>query len=223
MDKSKTPAVFGSTDLPAHLQNSKGLGNEGVLSTHLEAPAIKQVQKANIDSFVDGTKVGDWVVLPENKNFGQSVYLVPVTFEEKWLIWPQKQGDKPPLATHYNEADASADIGNHEMGCRVTYTHDHLFLVMDPETGTLSEIPARFPMSSTKLKTSKSLNTQIMARPGDRFSAVWKLTSGTATNKDGQTYADVSTVEFQAYLNEPEYLIAKQVFQNITGARSAAA
>ena len=221
MDKSKTPAVFGSTDLPAHLQNSEGLGNENVSAEHLSTPTIKQVQNTNLANFADGTKGGDWMLTPQDKNMGQTLYAVPIKFEEKWLIWGAEQGENPPLATHYSEAAAISDLPNHEQDARLTQTHEHIFLIMDPETGKLDAVPAKLSMATSKLSTSKSLNTQIMARPGDRFSAVWKLTSSLKKTSKHNYY--VADVEFQAYLNEPEYLIAKQVYQNVTGARSAAA
>lgn len=221
MDKNKTPAIFGSTDLPAHLKKSAGLGNENISADTVATPTLKQVQSVNVHKFAPGTQAGDWVVMPSEQNFGQATYIVPIKFIEEWIIWPAEQGNNPPLATHYSEADANADlefqIGQKNpayTGARIVYTHTHMFLTMDPETGELSDIPVMSSMSASKLQLSKSLNTQIVSRPGDRFSAVWKMTSALKQTKDHAYH--VADVEFQAYLNEPEYNAAKQVYTNNT-------
>ena len=221
MDKNKTPAVFGSTELPAHLKKSAGLGNENISAETLATPTLKQVQSVNMNKFAPGTQAGDWVVQPSEQNFGQEVYIVPIKFIEEWIIWPAELGNNPPLATHYSEADATADLEFQNQqknaafdGARIVYTHTHMFLTMDPETGELSDIPVKCSMAASKLQLSKSLNTQIVSRPGDRFSAVWKITSS-LKNTAKHAY-HVAEVEFQAYLNEPEYNAAKQVYTNNT-------
>ena len=51
MANSKKAVVLASTDLPAHLQQNSGLGNENVSSDHLQVPRVKQIQ--NISNEVD--------------------------------------------------------------------------------------------------------------------------------------------------------------------------
>ena len=229
MANSKKAVVLASTDLPAHLQQSGGLGNENVSSDHLQVPRIKQLQGISheIDkyhaNYIEGAEVGQWLLTSTNELFGEEIYAINVKFDENYVIWAEREaggGNKGSFPTEAAAEEALAQLPDSK-NCYIQHTHDHALLLMNPETGELDTTPCMFSMNRSKMSTSRNWNTQIMQRPGDRFSSVWKVSSVRKEGKKGVFM--VAEVEWVGYAQEADYNAAKEVYLNMTPEAKAAA
>ena len=68
--------------------------------------------------------------------------------------------------------------------------------------------------ASSKLRVSREWNTQINQLGGDRFSALWKLSSIQTQNRASQKFYNL-TAENQGWVTEEDYEYAKEGYEKL--------
>ena len=96
----------------------------------------------------------------------------------------------------------------------IMQTQSHLLLRKDPETGELDKTPFLMDFASSKLRVSREWNTQIGQLGGDRFSALWKLSSLQTQNRAAQKFYNLNA-ENQGWVTEEDYEYAKEVYTKL--------
>ena len=89
-----------------------------------------------------------------------------------------------------------------------------LLELKDPETGELLKTPFLMDFASSKLRVSREWNTQIGQLGGDRFSALWKLSSLQTQNRAAQKFYNLNA-ENQGWVTEEDYEYAKEVYTKL--------
>ena len=209
-----------STELPAHIKLGSGLGNENVQSDHLSVPRVKQLQKMsnevdeNHSDYMEGAKVGDFINTVTGENYGQEMLIVNVHFKEEFVAWKKREAGGGLLGSYPTREEAIqaiADQGVSEEDAEVIQTQTHSLLKVDEKTMEISDIPFLFDCASSKLRVSREWNTQITKLGGDRFAALWKMSSVSTANRKGQAFMNIS-ISNVCWLSEEIYNQAKEFY-----------
>ena len=209
-----------SKDVPAHVMKGTGLGNEEVGKDHLQTPRVKLLQQLsnevdkNHSEYIEEAIPGDFINSVTKENYGTELYILNVKFTEDFVVWKKREiggglvGNFKSLAeaTDYLN-DQSLDIDQHD----IIQTQSHLLMRKDPETGSLG-IPFIMDFASSKLRVSRSWNSQIQTKGGDRFASLWKMKSVQTANKAGQKFMNLG-VEFEGWTTEEDYIEAKKLYE----------
>ena len=209
-----------SKDVPAHVMKGTGLGNEEVGRDHLQTPRVKLLQQLsnevdkNHSEYIEEAIPGDFINSVTKENYGTELYILNVKFTEDFVVWKKREigggliGNFKSLAeaTDYLN-DQSLDIDQHD----IIQTQSHLLMRKDPETGSLG-IPFIMDFASSKLRVSRSWNSQIQTKGGDRFASLWKMKSVQTANKAGQKFMNLG-VEFEGWTTEEDYIEAKKLYE----------
>mgnify|MGYP003648139995 CR=1 FL=1 len=209
-----------SKDVPAHVIKGTGLGNEEVGKDHLQTPRVKLLQQLsnevdkNHSEYLEEAIPGDFINSVTKENYGTELYILNVKFTEDFVVWKKREigggliGNFKSLAeaTDYLN-DQSLDIDQHD----IIQTQSHLLMRKDPETGSLG-IPFIMDFASSKLRVSRSWNSQIQTKGGDRFASLWKMKSVQTANKAGQKFMNLG-VEFEGWTTEEDYIEAKKLYE----------
>ena len=84
-------------------------------------------------------------------------------------------------------------------------------MLKDPKTGELSS-PALMDFAVSKLSVSKRWNTQIQMKGGDRFAALWKLSTVAVTSKAGNQYLNID-IEALGWAQKADYDVAAELYK----------
>ena len=214
-----------SSEVPAHVKQGSGLGNENITSDHLQTPRIKQLQQLsnevdeNHSEYIEGAKVGDFINTVTRENYGNELFVVNTHFREEFVVWVKREKGGGLVGSYPTQSEAIAAleaegkiVDDHE----ITQTQTHTLLRVDETTGEIADIPFLFDCSSSKLRVSREWNTQIMKLGGDRFASLWKLASVQTANRAGQKFMNIS-VSNVGWLKEDAYAFAKSFFQKTFG------
>ena len=209
-----------SDKVPAHVKNSAGLGNEEVSTEHLQTPRVKLLQQLNNEvdenhsDYIEGSKPGHFINNVTKENYGTDMFVLNVRFTEDYVVWKKREFgggligtfDTLQQATEFL-TEQSMDLEQHD----VIQTHSHLLIQKNPETGELS-IPFIMDFSSSKLRVSRSWNSQIQTKGGDRFSVLWKLESVKKANRAGQQFYNLDVAEV-GWAQDTDYKAAKELYE----------
>lgn len=213
-----------SAKVPDFVKKGSGRGNEEVQAQHLQIPRIKLLQKMSdeIDrhhpNFIQGAKDGDFMNSLTREVYGDSIYVIPVKFKEEFVVWRKREAGGGLLGSFKTEGEADAAIANSgekREDFDITQSHSHILLVKNPETGELSP-PNIMDFSSSKLRVSRSWNSQISLKGGDRFAGLWKLSAIAVKNKAGAQYMSLG-VEFVGWATKEDYLAAEGYYDGFAG------
>ena len=223
MANSATAISLVSKTVPAHVKESKGLGNENVGGEHLQTPRVKLLQQMNSevdenhDAYVEGAKPGDLLNTVSNEIYGKEIYVINVHFTEDFVVWRRREkgGGLVKIATSAAEADqvVSSQEGSAD-DYEIIQTQSHLLLRKNETTGELDSTPFLMDFASSKLRVSREWNTQIAQLGGDRFSSLWKLASVKTQNRSGQGFQNLNVLK-QGWVTEEDYASAKRVYDGI--------
>ena len=211
-----------SKDVPAHVLKGTGLGNEEVGKDHLQTPRVKLIQTMsnevdkNHSEYIEKLAPGDFLNSVTKENYGTEMYVLNVKFTEDFVVWKKREiggglvGNFKSLAeaTDYLNAQ-DLDVDQHD----VIQTQSHLLIQKNSESGELG-IPFIMDFASSKLRVSRSWNSQIQTKGGDRFASLWKMRSVQTANKVGQKFMNL-TVDFEGWATEDDYLEAKQLYESL--------
>ena len=212
-----------SKNMPAHVKEATGLGNENVGAEHLQTPRVKLLQQMNSEvdpnspAYIEGSKPGDFIDSVTNENYGTELYVINVHFKEDFVLWKKREaggGLVGTFSTRQEALDYLANDGLKEEDHEIIQTQSHLLLRKDPETGELIKTPFLMDFASSKLRVSREWNTQINQLGGDRFSALWKLSSIQTQNRASQKFYNL-TAENQGWVTEEDYEYAKEGYEKL--------
>ena len=209
--------------MPAHVKEATGLGNENVGTEHLQTPRVKLLQQMNSEvdpnspAYIEGSIPGDFIDSVTNENYGTELYVINVHFKEDFVLWKKREaggGLVGTFSTRQEALDYLANDGLKEEDHEIIQTQSHLLLRKDPETGELVKTPFLMDFASSKLRVSREWNTQINQLGGDRFSALWKLSSIQTQNRASQKFYNL-TAENQGWVTEEDYEYAKEGYEKL--------
>ena len=213
-----------STSVPAHVKEASGLGNENITSDHLQIPRVKLLQQLsnevdpNHEDHLEGATPGDFTNTLTSTLLGRELYVINLHFKEEFVVWRKLSeggGLKGTFATYKEATDyltaENLKVQDHD----VVQTQSHTLLMKNPETGALLRTPFLMDFASSKLRVSREWNTQITQLGGDRFSALWKLSSVQTQNRAAQKFYNLS-VENQGWVLEEDYNFAKSAYDNMS-------
>ena len=209
-----------SDKVPAHVKNNAGLGNEEVSTEQLQTPRVKLLQQLNNEvdenhsEYINGAKPGHFINNVTKENYGTSIYVLNVRFTEDYVVWKKRDFGGGLIGTFNTLQEATNFINEQNMDIDqhdVIQTHSHLLISKNPETGELG-IPFIMDFSSSKLRVSRSWNSQIQTKGGDRFSVLWQLESVKKANRAGQQFYNLDVTEV-GWAQDTDYKEAKELYE----------
>ena len=220
---SETAISLVSNKVPAHVKEASGLANENITAEHLQTPRVKLLQQMNSevdpnhDAYIDGAKPGDFINSVTNENYGTELYVINVHFKEDFVLWRKRESGGGLIGTYTSQSAALDHLAKEGLKAEdheIIQTQSHLLLRKDPETGELLKTPFLMDFASSKLRVSREWNTQIGQLGGDRFSALWKLSSLQTQNRAAQKFYNLNA-ENQGWVTEEDYEYAKEVYSKL--------
>jgi hypothetical protein len=212
--------VVASNDatLPAHLTLASSRGNENV-GKAVTIPRLKLLQKMSdqVDKhhalFVEGAEAGLYYNSVTNEIYGEDVYVISLNFTLEYAVWRDMDLGGGYRGNFATLAEANARIAEQEnpKEWQANETHAHVLMVLDPTTGEMSSTPCVMDFTSSKLPVSRTWNTNIGLRGGDRFAGVWKLGAVAKESKAGKTFYNTS-VEWVGWATEENYKITSELY-----------
>ena len=222
VESTGTNVQLVSKDVPAHVVKGTGLGNEEVNKEHLQTPRVKLIQTMsnevdkNHSEYIEDLSPGDFLNSVTKENYGTEIYVLNVKFTEDFVVWKKREIGGGLLGNFKSLAEATDYLNSNDLDVDqhdIIQTQSHLLMQKDPSTGELG-IPFIMDFASSKLRVSRSWNSQIQTKGGDRFASLWKMKSVQTANKVGQKFMNL-TVEFEGWATEEDYVEAKKLYESL--------
>jgi len=161
---------------------SSSAGNENIGSDDLLIPRIIQAQALSpqVDKsdpkYIEGLEVGDLFNSLSNAIYPNPTVIVPFAFEKTWPVYKKREHEGGLVGICSSEEEAKKLMSEQDNPdyCEVQPTHVHWVFAQDANDKWDA---AAIHMYSTKLTTSKSLNTLIRMRGGARWGCMFDLAS----------------------------------------------
>ena len=220
VESTGTNVQLVSKDVPAHVVKGTGLGNEEVGKEHLQTPRVKLIQTMsnevdkNHSEYIENLSPGDFLNSVTKENYGTEMYVLNVKFTEDFVVWKKREIGGGLLGNFKSLAEATDYLNSNDLDVDqhdIIQTQSHLLMQKDPSTGELG-IPFIMDFASSKLRVSRSWNSQIQTKGGDRFASLWKMKSVQTANKAGQKFMNL-TVDFEGWATEDDYIEAKKLYE----------
>ena len=218
----KTAIDLVTKDVPAHVLKGTGLGNEEVGKDHLQTPRVKLLQQLsnevdpNHSELIEGCTPGDLINTVTKESYGTELYVLNVKFTEDFVVWKKREIGGGLVGNFKSLAEATDHLTSQDLDVEqhdIIQTQSHLLMRKDPETGSTG-IPFIMDFASSKLRVSRSWNSQIQTKGGDRFASLWKMKSVQTANKAGQKFMNLG-VEFEGWTTEDDYKKARMLFESL--------
>ena len=222
VESTGTNVQLVSKDVPAHVVKGTGLGNEEVGKEHLQTPRVKLIQTMsnevdkNHSEYIENLSPGDFLNSVTKENYGTEMYVLNVKFTEDFVVWKKREIGGGLLGNFKSLAEATDYLNSNDLDVDqhdIIQTQSHLLMQKDPSTGELG-IPFIMDFASSKLRVSRSWNSQIQTKGGDRFASLWKMKSVQTANKAGQKFMNL-TVDFEGWATEDDYIEAKKLYESL--------
>lgn len=178
--------------IPEYLRG--GAGNENVDQGDLLVPRlmIVQSQSPELDEsdpkFIPGAQPGMMFNSLTKELYPEEILLVDTYFTKEYAVFIKRicgggfKGTFPTAPEAYSLVSSMPRPEDAE----VVEMASHYCLVLDREGKVVGELVV--PMTSTKLKVSRSLNSMIRLKGGDRWSSVWVFSTQVEKNDKGKFY-----------------------------------
>ena len=82
-------------------------------------------------------------------------------------------------------------------------------------TGDIDRTPFLLDFAASKLRVSREWNTQLQKVGGDRFSALWKISSKQTQNRAGQGFQNLE-VKYVGWAQDEDYEKAKELYSSVS-------
>ena len=215
--------------MPAHLQQGTGAGNENVSSDDMTIPRLDIIQQLSpqLDpsnaKFIEGAKLGH-IFNSLSSELYNHCFVINLHFETKWQVFKKRKFGGGFDGSFNAEYEAQAHLDSQNLPrdqYDISETAIHKCLLLD-DNG-MPDQPVLIYMSGSKQKVSKEWNSQIRLKDprADRFASVWTLSSVGEKNRQGQPYQNVK-VDFAGWASEDLYATAKEAYQGLTGQQQSA-
>ena len=216
-----TPAAAGvSTDMPDFLKkNGTGLGNEGVNAEDLVIPRLGIIQSTSpeldaddLSKYIAGAKLGQ-IFNTLTRELFDNIRVVDCYFRKEFVVFVKRTagGGFRGAYPMQSEAVAAVEASDKPGDMEIVETGNHFCLVVDEALRVLGEVVV--PMTSTKLKVSRTWNSMIRMRGGDRFAGTWVLTTKKEKNEKG-TYYNFAVAP-GPWVNEALFNRAKETYEAV--------
>ena len=228
VNQSKSVMGFLADDqLPAHLAQGTGAGNENVSTDDMTVPRLDIIQQLSpqLDpsnaKFIEGAKLGH-VFNSLTGELYTHCFVINLHYETRYQIFKKRKFGGGFEGSYDSEAEALAYLDTNNLPrdqYDVPETAIHKCLLLD-ENGQPDQ-PVLVYMSGSKQKVSKEWNSQIRLKDprADRFASVWTLSSVGEKNRQGQPYQNFK-VDFAGWAGEDLYEEAKGLYGSIAGNRT---
>lgn len=210
--------------VPAHAKTKGAEGKGNNLSSEaFETPKLRVIATANSGEITQGwpdAKVGMWSNTL-SKEIYDEVYVVPINLVESYQAYNNTENNafwngatsefvsKEEAMREVEAAGAKPD----EHSLRPFHTHN--VLQLDPKTGEIITA-ARIEFKNTAVgMISKTWNTLIAQKGGDRFSSVWKLGSEKIEKSKSKIWHQ-ATVEYVGFCTDAIYKEAEKFYDAVT-------
>lgn len=221
---AKTEANANAVTVPDYIKQGTNRGNEGVTTDDLKLPRLDvlqalspQVNKRK-DSYIEGAEVGMIFNTLTEELYPEGVYVTPVHFTKRWLVWVNREKSQEGGLRGVFESAAAAESfvaarSDAEM-LEIVPTAEHLALTDDGQEVIIS-------MSKSKMKMSRKFNSLIRVNGGDRFSRRYFIFSVEENSTRGEFQnLDVSNAGFPA---ESIYRKAEELYNSVSAGENRGA
>lgn len=215
---------------PDYIDEESARGNDEVTMEDIALPRIDVLQalspqiKKTDPAHIEGSEQGVLYNTITEELYGPSILFIPVYFRKEWIIWKDRKkggGYFGSFPTEYAAERARRGLDNPD-DYDANETHNHFILAVHPQQeapGFLVE-EAVLSMARSKLSASRTLNSMIKLRKGDRFSSIAQLSAIEKTNAQGQGYWSFKS-SMKGYVSQALFDIAEQMYEAIkAGSRS---
>lgn len=164
IEKPATDVALPS-DLMADMLADAGKGTQ-IDSSDIAIPFLSILEalscqlKARDPKYIEGAKQGDFCLSVENKAYSSPIHFIPVNYKKVFVEWkPDREGFAGVHDCLPNDAVLGSDGRYYtDSGNSLTETNQHFILLIDGDTFKQAIIP----MSATRLKASRQLNSLIV-------------------------------------------------------------
>lgn len=216
-----TNLALANDQVPAHLVGKLGdvgRGNENV-GSNVIVPRIKLLQKMSNEvdkhhkEYIKGAEVGDFINTL-TKQTATELYCLSLTFKVQWAVWRNIDlgGGYGGSFDTPQEADDCVAAQEEPKEWEVKENHAHLILLKNPETGALDTAPVIFDFTGSKLATSRAWNSKIGLQGGDRFAALWRISSKSVESKSGFSYMNID-LDCEGWAQKEDYEAAELLYE----------
>lgn len=192
-------AVAGQ--VPDFLQQYGSVGNESVGVEDIVIPRLGLIQSLSpeIDDsdpkYIDGAKPGDFFNSLTREVYAAPVAVVFVDRKKEYVVFKKRSAGGGYRGSFTSEADAKIAIASGADPAdqlEIVETATNFGMILDDEGNIRSEIV--IPMTSTKLKIDRQINSMIRLRGAARFASVFYLESTKEKNDKGTFYNIKATI-----------------------------
>jgi len=206
-----------ATEAPAWINKEGARGSEEVGANDLVLPRLEIVQALSpIKETNEDAREGLMFNSVTGEIIGDTAYFVPVYYRLEYLVWKDQKKGGGFFGSHASMAAAEARIheaagdGEDPDDLEIVDTPVQYGLRITPDLATIEQIVVSMP--KTKAKVSRKWNALIQLSGGDRFSRVYKLTTFTDQNKEGQKFKNF-VVQPAGFTPEKVYRQAEALYE----------
>lgn len=216
-----TSEIGFATEAPAWMNQGSARGSEEVGANDMVLPRLEIVQALSpIKETNEAAREGLMFNSVTGELIGDTVYFVPVYFRVEYLVWKDQKKGGGFFGSHASMAEAEARVseaaqdGEDPDDLEIVDTPVQYGLRITPDGSVCEQIVISMP--KTKAKVSRKWNAMIQIVGGDRFSRVYKLTTFTDQNKEGQKFKNF-IVQPAGFTPENVYRRAEALYEVLKG------
>jgi hypothetical protein len=192
-------AVAGQ--VPDFLQQYGSVGNESVGVEDIVIPRLGLVQQLSPEvddsdpKHIEGIKPGDFFNSLTRELYASPVPVVFVDRKKEYVVFKKRSAGGGYRGSYGTELEAKQAIATGEDPAdqmEIVETATNFGLILDEAGNVRSEIV--IPMTSTKLKVDRQINSMIRLRGAARFSSIFYLDSTKEKNDKGTFYNIRATI-----------------------------
>jgi hypothetical protein len=220
-------ATTQASEVPAYIKQggaargSEGVGNEDLIIPRLEiVQSLSPARDKQSPMYIEGAEEGLLYNTVTRELYGDKMMVVPVMFIKEYLVWIDRQTGGGFRGAFRSREDAAARAAEVQEKCEVIDTATHLCLMIH-DNGNVEEV--MLSMSRSKMKVSRTWNSLIRIKGGDRFARQYLVSSIGEKNQRGQSYFNFR-VSDAGFPTEEIYKRAEKLYEDInSGTKKVAA
>jgi hypothetical protein len=199
-------------------RGDENVTNEDILIPRLElAQALSACVKKKDPLYIEGIEVGDFYNSLTREIYGEEAFFVPVLFEKLYAVWIDRDSGGGFRGMYATTEEAQVVSDEEEKLSEVVDTGMHYGLVVNGDNVEQVTIP----MSRSKMKPSRNLNSLCRMTPGPRFAQIYRFGSYENDGAKG-AYMDF-TVEMVRTMAEEDrelYESAEALYEVVNAGRA---
>lgn len=194
-------ALATTGQVPDFLQQYGAVGNESVGVEDIVIPRLGLIQSLSPEvdeddpKYIEGAKPGDFFNSLTRELYASPVSVVFVDRKKDYTVFKKRSAGGGFRGAYASELEAKQAIAAGEDPAdqmEIVETAQNFGMILSPEGKIISEIV--IPMTSTKLKVDRQINSMIRLRGAARFASVFYLESTKEKNDKGTFYNIKATI-----------------------------